>query len=74
MNPNTGHLVEELTAERQRAGYVAVPSGLSRAARRELAGRSDTHVDLSRPSPLATWAKKKAKAKMVKASKKRNRR
>jgi hypothetical protein len=74
VNPYTGHLIESLTDERRRDGYLPVPASLSRAARRELAGRGDAHIDLSKPSPLATWAKKKRKAKIAQASRRRNRR
>lgn len=73
MNPNTGHLIEQLTDEKRGEGYLPVPNTLSRQARRELDGRKDTHVDLSRPSPLATWEKKKRKAKIAAASRRRNR-
>lgn len=73
MNPNTGHLIAELNDEKSRDGYLRLPQGLQRAARRELSGRTDTHINLRAQTPLATWAKKKRKAKIAAASRRRNR-
>lgn len=81
MNPDTGHLVD-LRAKRigltdridaLPAGYEHVPRALNREAQKALAGHAATHVDLRSRGPLQNWAKKKRKAKLAAASRRRNR-
>ena len=64
----------------ERSAYEVVPTGLAAEAERELAGKNETFVDLTKATPLAAWAAKKRaerkktknKRKVVKASRKRN--
>lgn len=90
MNIDTGHLVDitgmsqdELLQLAGR-GYTEVPPSLNRAARRALAGKKETSVNLDNDSRLARWAaikraerddkaKQKARRKMAKQSRRRNR-
>lgn len=80
MNPETGHIVrvdsEEEMLRLAGAGYEPVPDELNRAARRKLAGRKEAYVSMNSGGKLSRWAAKKRKArrKMVKASRRRNRR
>ena len=80
MDINTGHLVDlEAREELLRYNgntYTSVPEKLREEALRELQGLSETFIDLDGCSKLATWAKKernKNKAKMIKKSRKGNR-
>ncbi len=81
MNPYTGELM--MLAQEQPApdDFELVSKKLQAAARQELAGRESAVVDLSAPTPLAEWAnkrrvilnRKKAKAKIAAASRRKNR-
>lgn len=73
MNPNSGHLIALKDSASMPAEYEPIPDKLLAAARDELAGRSETHVNLRGNTPLALWAKKKRKAKLAAASRRRNR-
>lgn len=79
MNPYTGHLVnvgddEAMQRSLNRTGYSMVPDKLQAAAQAELAGNTETYVDLRSRSPLAAWAKKKRKEKAAARSRRINRR
>jgi hypothetical protein len=65
---------EELLGLRQ-VGYEEVPPGLSRAARRALAGKKETKISLTSGGQLSRWAaaKRKARRKMAKESRRKNR-
>lgn len=82
MNVETGHLVSDINDvdETLRDQYERLQGKLAIAAEKELAGRSETVVDVKRgKSPLAKWArkrrrdKKRARAAIAKASRRRNR-
>lgn len=80
MDVNTGHLVRDLNsvpAERRHL-YTAVPDALKDEAAHELDGRDETYVNPKRAAALSEWANKqkrknRARAKLAKASRKRNR-
>lgn len=81
MNVNTGELMM-LSAENMKLLYnkfTSVPDELQDEAKKELAGKEKTVVDLKADTPLANWAKrernkvKSNRAKMAKASRRRNR-
>lgn len=72
MNPNTGELVRFLEGQDERLKRIRGAT-LQREAMRELAGRDRATVDLQARTPLAAWAKKKRKAKISTASRRRNR-
>ena len=77
MNPYTGHLVrigDDEAFARSLKGYSEIPAKLQAAAEAELAGRTETHVNLRARSPLSEWAKKKRKAKIAAKSRRANRR
>lgn len=79
MNVDTGHLI--LTDKREelkslmKQGYEPVPEELSRAAKRKLAGEKEAYVSLTSGGKLSNWARKKRKArkKVARKSRKRNR-
>lgn len=74
MNPHTGDLKMLAVGEGLPAGFEALLSKrLKEAAQTELAGRTETRVDLSKRGPLQDWAKKKRKAKVAAKSRRRNR-
>lgn len=85
MNVDTGELrrireslddLEKLKEE----GFEPVPENLKKHANKELGNKEKVMVDMSKKTSLTQWAKskrndkKKSKAKMVKASRKVNRR
>lgn len=84
MNPHTGELAM-LRDDEERAGFERLPPGLNQMAREKMRrfeqmARTERFVSeapkvnlLSR-SPLAAWAKKKRRAKVAAASRRRNRR
>lgn len=80
MEVNTGHLVRDLNSvpEEKRHLYTPIPAALFAEADRELDGLDETYVNPNRAVALAAWAnnrkrKGRAKAKLAKASRKRNR-
>ncbi len=84
MNVDTGELrrfKEQQAKELMKQGFVPVPSEHREEANQELGDKESTYVDLKKDSPLVNWAKqvkaskkKKAKTKIVKTSRRRNRR
>jgi|WetSurMetagenome_2_1015567.scaffolds.fasta_scaffold653595_2 hypothetical protein len=81
MNTNTGELrlLEMAEAERLAADFIKVPDNLRKEAAQELNGRDSCMVDMTKNTPLVHWAKqsskkKKTRAKMVKASRKKKQR
>lgn len=79
MNVDTGHLVMteslEEVKELVKQGYEVVPEELNRAIEEELAGKKETHVDLTDKGKLSRWAakKRKSKRKTQKESRRKNR-
>ncbi len=80
MELSTGHLVRDLALalEETRSHYTPIPRSLLQDAERELKGRDETYVDLNQAGALPAWARNKkrknrARAKLAKASRKRNR-
>lgn len=80
MNPATNHLVADISSmpEEMRSLYTPLPTHLADAAARELDGRREAYVNPNKRTSLAKWAAKKrkqarAKAKMARASRRRNR-
>jgi hypothetical protein len=80
MDVNTGHLVRDLARalEKTRHHYTPIPASLLEDAERELKGRDETYVNLNQAGALPAWARNKkrknrARAKLAKASRKRNR-
>ncbi|SMC38133.1 hypothetical protein [Papillibacter cinnamivorans] len=83
MNIDTGEL-RMFTADQMKefvGVFTPVPSELQDEARKALGGEESTVIDLKADTPLANWAKSERKhkaksnrAKMAKASKRRNRR
>lgn len=89
MNPDTGELRALRRGEAMPDGFEEVPRGresleatmkLRLAALAGIAASAfqptpkvKAHINLQRGSPLALWAKKKRKAKIAKASRRRNR-
>lgn len=80
MNPDTGHLIRlENDEEMQRLvgyGYERVPEELEGAAKRKLASRNEAWVSLTSGGRLSRWAaqRRKARRRMAKESRRRNRR
>ena len=85
MNINTNHLVTnerfQAMQELQREEYTPVPKELEPAAAKKLAGKPEAMVSLTSGGKLSNWAgaqrkknRKSAKEKMVKESRRRNRR
>ena len=83
MNPHTGELAMLREGE-ERAGFERVPGRLQQMAREKMRrfeqmARTESFVpeapkvNLLSRSPLALWAKKKRKAKIASASRRRNR-
>lgn len=85
MNPDTGELCALRRDEKAPEGFERLPQDLSRIARLKLFaaamgamagasyGPAPARVNLRSGSPLAQWAKKKRKAKIAAASRRRNR-
>jgi len=85
MNPNTGELMALQLGEKLPDGFERLPRGLDRIARLKLfaaaigamacaaSGPAPARINLRSGSPLAQWAKKKRKAKIAAASRRRNR-
>lgn len=84
MNPLNNHLIggeafERLTQEKgaqvRASDYITVPDHLNRAARRALAGRTETTVSMHSGGQLSRWAadQRKQKRKAERAARKRNR-
>ncbi len=78
MNADTGKLMRLLANEVVPEGFTKVPEHLVNEAISELGDKDSVIVDMSKNTPLICWAKnkqknKKAKRKMVKASKRKNR-
>lgn len=73
MEVNTGHLVKLHKDEELKERYERLPRALQAEATKALAGKESTVVDLKRRSRLSNWAKKKRKAKIAAASRRRNR-
>lgn len=88
MNPNTGELRAFTRGETLPEDFERVPDPLQKIAALKLrlatmgafataamsAPAPSAHVNLRSGSPLALWAKKKRKAKIAAASRRRNRR
>jgi hypothetical protein len=80
MNPDTGELItneERLKLlEEQRAKFVPVPGHLENRAKRRLAGKERTTIDMNSKDPLAKWARREKNRQANKAartSRKKNR-
>jgi hypothetical protein len=80
MDVGRNHLVADIESvpEKMRGRYTEVPEALREAAKEELAGRPDVFVSPAKQSELVDWARNKrkklrAKAKVAKQSRKRNR-
>lgn len=84
MNVDTGELrrmaIDGKELELIKQGFTQVPTELQEEANKALGNRSSVFVNMKKDTPLANWAKKtraenkkKAKRKMAKASKRRNR-
>lgn len=76
MNPNTGHLMNIYGLDDALpAGYEIIPQELERAAAMKLNGAQEVIVSLTSGGKLSNWAKgkRKAKAKMAAASRRKNR-
>lgn len=79
MHPQTGHLVSPYIADELREslskGYVQVPDKLNKSAKRKLNGKKEIHIRLNNDSGLARFAaaQRKAKRKMQKLSRRKNR-
>ena len=80
MDVNRSHLVADINSmpEEMRSLFTPVPKHLQAEAERELAGRSEAHVNPNKKLALNTWAAKKrksnrTKAKLAKTSRKKNR-
>jgi hypothetical protein len=75
MSPNSGHLVTSLAKMTPGDSYELLPADLNGAARRALKGRDEAHVSLTSGGRLSKWAagRRKARARMAKSSRKRNR-
>lgn len=81
MNPNTGELRLLRSDDEEAAGFERLAGDLNRLARLKIAraeqqyGNAESaRVNLRSTHPLADWAKKKRKAKIAAASRRRNRR
>lgn len=80
MNPNTGELRLLRSDDEEAAGFERLAGDLNRLARLKIAraeqsGNAESaRVNLRSAHPLADWAKKKRKAKIAAASRRRNRR
>lgn len=84
MNPHTGELAE-LSRDEERPGFERLPGRLQAMAREKMRRFEQMartvsfvaeapKVNLMSRSPLSLWAKKKRKAKLAAASRRRNRR
>jgi hypothetical protein len=84
MNVDTGELrrLAKYADEKEiiKEGFTSVPAELQEEANKELGSQDSVMVDMKKDTPLANWAnqtrvasKKKAKNKMAKASRRRNR-
>lgn len=76
MNPNTGELMALQRDEKAPDGFERLRGRQVEMFARLKLGRSDdgrAQVNLRSQSPLAQWAKKKRKAKIAAASRRRNR-
>lgn len=87
MNPNTGELMALGANEKAPDGFERLPGGLQKIAALKLRiaaigalaaaamtpSAPSAQVNLRSGSPLAVWAKKKRKAKIAAASRRRNR-
>lgn len=78
MNCDTGELIRLMKGQEPPEGFAPVPDKLSEEANKELAGRDSVMVDMTKDTPLTGWAKKqqkkrKARSKMARASRRRNR-
>lgn len=71
MNPNTGLLIAAAAA--LTSGFERIPPQLEMFAKLKLAGRPQAQVNLRGHTPLAQWARKKRKAKIAAASRRKNR-
>lgn len=69
MNPDTGELRRLRRGEAMPEGFDPLPRALTRLATLNSAGA----VDLTQRGRLQNWAKKKRKAKIAAASRRRNR-
>jgi hypothetical protein len=80
MDVNRSHLVADINSvpEEMQRLFTQVPKHLQAEAERELAGRSEAHVNPNKKVALNAWAaakrkKNRAKSKQAKASRKKNR-
>ena len=88
MNVNTGELRrladQQEIIKAMKAGFVMVPDELRKEADQELGSARGVFVDMDKPTPLTKWAqqtrayrkrcaKRKARKKIAKASRRRNR-
>jgi len=74
MNPNTGELRRIAEGQAMPDGFEALyDKRLAQLARSKLDRDEPAQVNLRSTSPLAQWAKKKRKAKLAAASRRRNR-
>ena len=65
MNPDTNHLIDKETYGEPSEGYVDIPEDLNRAARRKLAGKSETKVSFISNGKLSKWARQQRKNRRV---------
>jgi len=78
MNVDTGELVR-LRAGQGKEGFIQVPNELEKEVEKQLNGKDSVMVDMSKDTPLVNWAKshrtdkKKSRAKIAKASRRKNR-
>ena len=79
MDINTGRIVADINSvpESDRSRYTPIPPHLVDEAARELDGRDSVIINPKRAAALAEWANKKrkknrARAKLAKASRRRN--
>jgi hypothetical protein len=78
VNPHTGDLIELRRDEDPPEGFERLPRALEQLALRKLTAAAEDHprtaqVNLRSRSPLALWAKKKRKAQIAAASRRRSR-
>lgn len=80
MDVNSGRLVSDMTllSDDERGKFTRVPAFLQAFAERELAGQQEVVVNMARRNELTRWAnsvkaKNRARAKLQKASRRKNR-
>lgn len=79
MDTSRNHVVADINSvpEEHRVSYTPVPKRLQKEAKRVLADRTETYVDINSKSPLRIWAdkveKRRKKNKLSAKSRKQNR-